>query len=235
MTNTCLLPSTMSLLLPKAKYIVIMREPVSALYSSFWFSCVMYNPGLSRKNQLIQKGPDVFHERAMKKVDMFNECMTDKSVPALSHPCSLKADSDYGECIIQRFHLLHRCLQAVSFDAYSSDMPRCGDIRFDATLYYVHIQKWLSVIPREQFLFLTLEEMNRDVENVTMKILKFLELPLHRDIVKRAKSFAQHCTQNKRKLFNYKKDHQLQIKKKTLKLLQKFFHPFKTKLAGLIN
>ena len=233
MTNTCLLPSTMSLLLPKAKYIVIMREPVSALYSSFWFSCVMYNPGLSRKNQL--KGPDVFHERVMKKVDMFNECMTDKSVPALSHPCSLKADSDYGECIVQRFHLLHRCLQAVSFDAYSSDMPRCGDIRFDVSLYYVHIQKWLSVIPREQFLFLTLEEMSREVENVTVKILKFLELPLFREITKKAKNFAQHCTQNSQTQFDYKNDHQLQIKSKTLKLLQKFFHPFKTKLAELIE
>ena len=171
----------------------------------------------------------------MKKVDMFNECMTDKSVPALSHPCSLKADSDYGECIIQRFHLLHRCLQAVSFDAYSSDMPRCGDIRFDVSLYYVHIQKWLSVIPREQFLFLTLEEMSREVENVTVKILKFLELPLFREIIKRAKNFAHHCTQNSQTQFDYKNDHQLQIKSKTLKLLQKFFHPFKTKLAELIE
>ena len=51
LTNICILPSTIPLLLPRSMYIVIMREPVNALYSSFWYLCTMYNRCLPRQKR----------------------------------------------------------------------------------------------------------------------------------------------------------------------------------------
>lgn len=239
MTNTCILPSTMPLLLPKSKYIVIMREPVNALYSSFWFSCQMYNRGLSRKNQL--KGPDVFHERVVNHLDTFNECMTDKRLPELNSPCCLEASCDYSTCIVQRFHLLHRCLHTYVTNLNSSTtpmkdaMPRCGHIRLDLALYYPHVQKWLSVVPQEKFLFLALEDMKHNLKDVTTEILQFLDLPLDEHILQNPNILANKCTQNKQQnFFKYKEDHQLNMRNDTKELLSKFFHPFNTKLRDFI-
>ena len=71
MKNYCLIPSLVPVLLPDSKYIVVMRNPVSMLYSAFWFSC-------TRTHQHFQSvkymGPDIFHKRITRKIEIFNLC-----------------------------------------------------------------------------------------------------------------------------------------------------------------
>ena len=47
MENYCLLPAVLPQILPSNKYIVVMREPASMLYSAFWFTCVTLNVTLT--------------------------------------------------------------------------------------------------------------------------------------------------------------------------------------------
>ena len=59
--NYCLLPSLIPVILPDSKYFVVMRNPVTMLYSGFWFSST------SRNQKSIYPikywGPDIFHKR----------------------------------------------------------------------------------------------------------------------------------------------------------------------------
>ncbi len=41
---------------------------------------------------------------------------------------------------------------------------------------YVHLKKWLQIVPRDRFYFLMLEDLVRDIKSVMRDILDFLEL-----------------------------------------------------------
>ena len=50
----------------------------------------------------------------------------------------------------------------------------------ESAFYYFHIQRWLSVIPRKNFVFLTMEELSADIDLVEEKIITLLgPLPHH--------------------------------------------------------
>ena len=71
MENYCLIPSLVPVLLPDSKYIVVMRNPISMLYSAFWFSCTTIH---QRFKSVKYVGPDIFHERITRKIEIFNLC-----------------------------------------------------------------------------------------------------------------------------------------------------------------
>ena len=105
------LPSVIPKLIPDSKFIVVMREPVSMLYSTFWFSCTTWSIPLSQETKLA--APRIFHDRIMAKVDIFNHCMQDRSIPSISYVCEL--NSSYRSCILQRLHLTERCVIKASY------------------------------------------------------------------------------------------------------------------------
>ena len=149
--NYCLIPSLVPVILPDSKYFVVMRNPVTMLYSAFWYSCSRLK-GLEME-PVKYMGPDIFHERITRKITIFNECRA-KGEP------------------------LDMCMDAVADNIYGSDLETCGRSRLEMGLYYVHTRKWLSVVPRERIHFFTLEELaTQDVKHSARVILDFLEIP----------------------------------------------------------
>ena len=71
--NYCLAPATMPQILPNSKFIVIMREPVDMLYSTFWFSCSDLGIKLSEKQKL--EMPNEFHDKVTKKINILKNCV----------------------------------------------------------------------------------------------------------------------------------------------------------------
>ena len=202
--NYCLLPAVIPEILPKAKFIVVMREPLSMMYSLFWFSCTRANKSVpSRETQL--KGPDIFHERIVARIHHFKSCLT---VFPLAK-CIAESST-----IREPFHPL---------------MPRCGKTLMFRAVYYIHIQKWLSVIPRERFHFLTLEELSSNLDETADMVWQFIGV----------KPFAINSNlcegMNKQKAIDYKNDPRLAMRSDTREILKSFFQPYNQMLADLLG
>ena len=78
----CAMPAVINRVLSNAKFIVVMRNPATRLYSHFFFT---YQPkyGIFGKQWLsaIRKGgAELFHRQVAKDIDVFNECINYTSV-----------------------------------------------------------------------------------------------------------------------------------------------------------
>ena len=203
--NSCLLPSVIPEILPKAKFIIVMREPLSMLYSWFWYSCTRFKevePVPSREAQL--KGPDIFHERIVAKIRHINSCI-------MMFP-------------------LEKCISGMSTTPklFLSLMPKCGESVLERALYYIYIQKWLSVIPRERFLFLTLQELSGNFDQTVNTVWKFIGV--NSFAVKSCKEFK-----NKQKTIDYMNDPRLAMRSDTREILKGFLRPYNQRLADLLG
>lgn len=226
LTNYCILPSVLPKLLPNSKFVVIMRKPVNMLYSAFWFSCTTTGKKFSAETLL--KAPDIFHERVMSKISMFNKCMRDVSVPSISYVCELSR-RDYNTCIRKRLHLLEKCSHKITFNLFSTELSGCGRSRVAMGLYYVHVKKWLSVVSRDRLLFLTLQGLaEHPVENARM-IQGFLGLKPNGAVVKHS---VDSCNENTQSSV-YRHNPKLQMRNDTRLLLERFYYPFNSLLADL--
>ena len=229
LANYCLIPSTLPHFLPAAKFIVVMRNPIKMLYSAFWFSCTMYGIKLSPDIQL--KGPTLFHDRIDRKISLFIDCMRDKDNP---HPCSVN-DSNYNSCITERLHMLDECVQKISFNIFGEVMPKCGRSRVAMGIYFAHIRKWLSVVPREKFLFLTLEELIEDPFEAARTISRFLGYKQSVKDIQNSVHFASLCNENSQNSINYKTNPKLHMRTDTRNMLETFYRPFNEHLANLLQ
>ena len=229
----CLLPATLPHFLPNVKLTVVMREPSAALYSLFWFSCTA-GKGHRVSPELQIRGPQIFHERITKKISMFLDCMRDKKDPVISRACSLE-DSSYDSCILHRLHLAAACTSKIDFNRFSPEMPKCGSARPDHFLYYVHIHRWLSVVPKERFLFLTLEETIVDPLKTAKGILNLVDTPLRPDV--NVSSIASYCREHRveQRKVHYKTNPELKMRSDTRTLIKKFYKPFNAKLSEILN
>ena len=210
LVNYCLLPSVIPQVLPTSKFIVVMRNPLDMLYSAFWFSCTtMYGLRLSMATML--KGPDIFHERIVTKIQLFNSCT-------------------------QR-HSLDKCVFDITFNIYNgtTGFSTCGRSRLEMGLYYIHVRKWLSVVPRKRFLFLTLEELSKDLSTIARKITDFLDIPPPKTV--NITDYVHSCSPslNTQQSVDYRHDHRLQMRNDTREFLESFFRPFNQRLAELVG
>lgn len=202
--NYCLIPAVLPQVLPESKFIVVMRNPVDMLYSAFWFSCSDRAVNLSRKDQL--QMPHMFHKRALTKINMFKNCI--HSAP------------------------VDKCMEDI-FTKLNSSKEDCGRLRLEVGFYYLHIRKWLAVVPRKQFLFLTTEEL-KSPTNVEMKIFDFLDVGLHLNLQQGNAQDKNFC-KNIQKTYDYHHDPELRMKDVTRKILTVFFKPYNRKLAALLH
>lgn len=235
LTNYCLLPTVLPRLLPDSKFIVIMRNPVGMLYSAFWYSCT-----ISREitTQTRLRGPDTFHDRVLFHTGLFTDCMRDSATPSISHACEL--DGGYSACIGERLHLLDQCTHKLqvtkAVDTNSPAFHHCGRFSMCIALYYVHIHKWLSIVPKERFHFLTLEALLEDPSKVSRGILGFLDLDTgitaNRTLIE---EIARTAPTNSQTSINYKADPVLRMRNDTKALLEVFYQPFNTLLAQLLG
>ena len=205
--NYCLVPSLMPVILPDSRYFVIMRNPISMLYSAFWFSCTSIGYNL---NSVKYKGPNLFHERITAKIEIFNEC------------------KNQGQP-------LDMCVDAVAPNLVSPELPKCGRTRLEMGLYYFHTRKWLSVIPRSRIHFFTLEEVASQDPTVTADvIIDFLELPRPSGRAVLDKDDLR-CNENSQSKVDYKHDPRLQMRPDTRQILEDFFQPYNQMLAELLG
>ena len=204
-TNYCLIPAVMTEVLPDSKYVVIMRNPVDRLYSAFWYSCHMYKGNVT--TILHQNGPDIFHERIMTRLEQFTKCIR-------TFPTAV-------------------CLKFKE-TSNSSDLLTCGRTQLEVSLYYIHIQKWLSVISRDSFVFLTMEELSTDINLVEKKLLALLGLD-YPSKLNLEEGHVLACSGRTNSQSDYSDNPQLRMRKDTQEILTDFFRPYNQKLADLLG
>ncbi len=204
--DICETPRLFTTFLPNGRYIVIMRDPVPRLYSSFTYFCALpwTRQHKSIPQEFIDKVPTLFHEAALGKIREFEGCLENFSV---------------SFCTQNAIHLSHQYWKSNGLE------HRCR-IAVGVGLYYVHLARWLSVIPRDQFLFLRTEDLARDPYAVMNKVWKFLGLK-EQSREKLGSILHQRLNVNPLSVTKMRSD--------TLVMLQKFYQPFNRKLADLLD
>ena len=154
---------------------------------------------------LYQNGSDIFHERIMNRLKKFTDCI--KTYPTAA------------------------CLKIKS---RHSDSLTCGRTQLEVSLYYIHIQKWLSVMPRDNFVFLTFEEMLTDINYVEKKLLALLGSHYPRNLMLRKDHFSA-CNSRTNSNSYYHDNPQLHIREDTREILTEFFRPYNQILSDLLG
>ena len=212
--DMCMIPVLMHKVMPDTKIIIMLRNPTSRLWSHYWFYCSKTKYSFNTKvkssrlppvpDYVINKASERFHNHTVSAINEFNNCI----------------QSGVSE---------FKC----TYDAFHDDEQHslaCGKSRIGVSLYYFHIVKWLSVFPREQLMFLTMEELAEDSYAVASSAWKFIGLhPVPRTHFKPVVS-----NKNKWIISNKYKD-SFTMWPKTKELLDTFFHPFNQRLAQLLD
>ena len=140
------MPAVLSRVLPNAKFIVLMRNPVTRLYSHYLHTCADRQSKVLFKipKQLQQYAPN-FHREVVADIKHFKGCL--------------------------RNHSPYECVNDNRFRSIA-----CGGVGFRITvsLYNVHLSKWLQFYPKEPFLLLRTEDISADLHSLMTKITEFL-------------------------------------------------------------
>ena len=191
----CILPSLFMRVLPEAKFIVIMRNPTERTFSHYYYySVIRANRILDSRNVDSTKVFESFHKHSLEAIMNFLSCIDEHSV----------------------FY----CVRQKGIDG--SVINRDGYVGIQTSLYYYHIVPWLSVIPRERFLFLRTEDLAYAPQLMMTKVWNFLDLY---DLPDNVRIFEN---------VNRQADG-LNIHPKTKKLLDDFFRPYNQLLAHLLS
>ena len=95
---------------------------------------------------------------------------------------------------------------------------------------------WLSVVSRDRFLFLKFEELVKNPSQGALSLLKFLNLDTkvasNEQVIE---EIVSSCSRNTQVGINYRDDPQLQMREDTSTMLEKFYHPFNSLLAQLLD
>lgn len=143
----CAMPAAVSKILPNAKFIVVMRNPVTREYSNFFYTCGS-NPNTWPEN--VRRDPALmFHQAVTTDITAFNNCLTITN------------------------NSLHKCVRWVRSVKCGCGTGHIGK-RLPIGLYYFHLHKWLQFFPREKFLFLRTEDMCRQPHRTMTRITRFL-------------------------------------------------------------
>ena len=155
----CAMPAVISKVLPNAKFIVVMRNPVTRLFSHFLYSCkLQYGSSIHNWPPEMRNEPaETFHNRITEYIDMFNKCINSSSV--------------------------FECVSSISANREQVAKEGRGCFRLTVGLYAVHIRKWLQFSPICNFLFLKMEDITKDTYATMRSITDFLGIKeVSRDI-----------------------------------------------------
>lgn len=235
LANYCLLPSTLPQLFPDSKYVVVMRDPLDMLYSNFWWTFYVdwkISPSFLKDLYYHEEGPKVFHDNSVSKIDAFLECLRDES----QAPCPFTEASvaDYSSCIIARTHLLSQCVHEITNQRTRKESA------IHRAIYYVHVRKWLSILPRDRILFVTLDKIKKEPAEVASKVLSFFEIDDERNGLpltdQSVQAVTTTCSKNSKGLIDYKQNPKIKnMLQETEVILKKFLTPFNRLLADLLD
>lgn len=203
----CAIPAIMSRVLPNAKFIVLLRNPVERVYSHFFQMCTSSRgPGTNITNwpKDVRVNPaGFFHQEVVTDVSYFNECLMQHSS---------------FECI----------------NAMKKRRSGCESVTYKLTmgLYYIHIKKWLQFYSREQFLFLRLEDLSREPHTFLSQITNFLgTYSVSQKVAKKLSSIHS----NRKKISEARTDVELMMRKESKELLENFYRPYNRLLVEFIG
>lgn len=203
----CAMPAVLSRIQPKAKFIVIMRNPTIRLYSHFIWS-FKYHFGNLKKwpDKIRQNASESFHSEVVSVTNEFKNCLKSLSL---------------FECASGSKSPMDRLKKSVSQIRH----------KFYIGLYYVHVKKWLQFYPREQFLFLRMEDMVTDFASTMTKIVEFLELsrPVAREEI------DKWLTRVNTRSSKVTSDEKWLMQSQTKALLNEVYGPYNQLLADLLD
>ena len=146
--NVCIMPALISSIVPEAKYIVLMRDPVSRLFSDFKYLCEEQWDARHGEVPLavVKNMTNVFDEQARLEISKFKRCLEVNSMEMCTH-------------------------NAIS-GTHSKAM--CSRVRLGISLYTVHISTWLRHLSIDRFLFLNTDDLSEQPYRTLSEIWDFL-------------------------------------------------------------
>lgn len=155
----CSVPALLSRILPEAKFVVLMRNPVDRLLSHFIWSCKYRHGDDTSKwpTEVVHDGPNAFHNQVVWITNWFNNCLKSFS--------------------------LFECANSRDFRSMGRG-DVCGTIghRLLIGIYFIHLEKWLQFYSKEQFLFLRMEDFVTNPFKTLKQLTRFLVIsPATRD------------------------------------------------------
>ena len=146
----CLNAAVVSRMVPNAKFVVIMRNPVDRLYSGYFAFSEDYSkwPASMQQNAALY-----FHLKAEEAIGQFKDCLS-------------QGNSSY-ECSTVE---LRNWMKVKKKNRGNSNVrPSLG-------IYYIYVLKWIQFYPIENFLFLKTEDMAHNPTAVMKDITEFLRI-----------------------------------------------------------
>ena len=214
--DMCFVPLAVHSVLPGAKFVVIMRNPVKRLFSDFWYFCANKNRWHEGKNvpqYYMDNAPQIFHNITAAAIKEYKEC--------------LQVSAQNGDKLAE-----FTCLREATLGYQENDS--CFPLRLGVGMYYYHIVKWLNVYPRENFHFLRLEDMAEDTYKSVANIWEFMGFsPISKSTFESEKNKAIYNEMNWIKLPKFKQ--RFYMLPETEQLLSSFYEPMNMKLAQLLN
>lgn len=142
---------------------------------------------------------ETFHRYTVTALNRFKECIREK--PLLY--CATVVSSNVGEDI------------------------SCKEVRLGLSIYYVHIRRWLSVYPREQFLIIKFEDWISNFSTTMENVWSFIGVsPASKSVDKKV---------NPNPWANHFKTSKFEMLPKTRTLLREFYLPYNNMLVQLLD
>lgn len=207
------LPYVFSKLFPHAKYVVIVRNPVTHLYSRFWYNCKLSDIVSSK---LQENGPEIFELLAEQHIGAMHRC---ESELKNSKHCSL-------------LDVRRKYLKPMSKSAKQLVRGKeCGYIGFADSIYYGSLKEWFKFIPHNKILVLRTEDMASDTISIAQSVFKFLGMgEMDRVALEKGiQSFGHSNSQGEIRKGN------LTMTETAKKKLMEFFKPYNKKLSDLLQ
>lgn len=203
-----LTPFQIQHIIPTSKFVVILRDPVERLYSSYnYFALLSRTPGTfnqsrseRHENSFLKKSPEDFHAKVTEAITWFYNCT--KAFPG-SPTCFFWNE---GEAEIDNFinHL-------------------------QMGFYGPTLLTWLKAFPLKSFKFVKLEEYSKNKIVILNEILDFLDLPQVSPVMK------LRLNQTGIRNAGQQKEQHGPMLEKTRKMLTQFYQPFNEILAKLLQ
>ena len=241
--NFCALPHLITSVIPNAKFIVLMRNPVDRLFSDFRYLCEealrikLKGKGNNKteieREKIFNNDPafnvsaDVFHKVVQQEINSFESCLASgNSIDICTHLSTITLPR-----------------KSLPSSAASTISTECSRVRLGISLYHVHLKRWLKVISKERFLFLRTEDMSADPYALLERVWQFLgvrkqsktELTgiLHRHLHSSLLGLSQPLQGVS--INSTVSDSAVEMHKETRDLLEKFFQQHTTALSQILE
>lgn len=193
---------------PDTKIIIMLRNPVSRLFSEYKF----YKPEADVGYQGEELSPEDFHTRMVEAIHMWEMCLSYFE----EKTCA------YGKQWANIKHIK----TGRWWDHDSLD-------RLAVSIYHIYLQDWLRVFPKENFLIIKMEEYSESpLIYLEKHVLPFLGLEAFKP---EARRYLQTLEDREFNFNKVKGQIPIQMLDETKRMLENFFEPHNKRLANILR